>query len=348
MSYTATWTNANAQGRLDAAVHSVRLCDAQELTESINRRRLLTYQTQQDFSSKVHSGAWTRQSTIASASEPPFDNFRDALAEKVLAPPTGSMGGSPATPSAMDWLWPESDADEGKVLVSGAGGVGAGEVGLFQKLNNTDHWTNQTLTAGESPIRAVHFNELRQAVEWIRRGCWQLPLYLTTGIFSLLPDTPWAGEAIANNDTDELRSLGYAIIRSGETPDRGLVNVTARSSSYMEITADTNCTVEIYHCLRPIDYASDPPTWNEYDPSASAAWTTPGGTGNGDAVYLGSIALTADVTGNFSTSAFISALQGMIDGAEQSFLLRRSDTGPSTVSVTAYLTIEFDLDSPPN
>ena len=48
----------------------------------------------------------------------------------------------------MEWLWPEGDADEGKVLVSGAEGVGEGEVGLFQKLSGTDHWTDAVLSAG--------------------------------------------------------------------------------------------------------------------------------------------------------------------------------------------------------
>ena len=57
MPYTATWTNANDQGRLNPGEHIVRLCDAAEIASAVNRRRLLTYQGQQNFSSAIYSGA---------------------------------------------------------------------------------------------------------------------------------------------------------------------------------------------------------------------------------------------------------------------------------------------------
>jgi len=116
----------------------------------------------------------------------------------------------------------------------------------------------------------------------------------------------------------------------------------------MVITTDTDCTVEAYRCKRPIDFVTDPPTWNEYDPSASAGWATPGGTGAADAVLIGSVTLTANAPGSISNTALQSALQAMVDGAEQNFLLRRSDTGVETIAITASLTVEFDLNSPPN
>jgi len=348
MPYAATWTNANAQGRVEVGLHRVCLSDAEELAEAINRRRLLTYQSEQDFSSDIYDGAFVREATIAGAAAPPFDNFRDALAEKILDPPTGGLGGTPPTPSAMQWLWPESGSDENKIIVSGASGVGEGEVGLFQKLNGTNHWTDTTLTAGRTDIRAVHFNDLRQAVEWVRRGRWELPVYFSAGIFSTLPDTPWIGETIANDGSAELRTIGFAVMRTDETPVRGLTNVTARAASRIEITADTDCIVEIYHCLRPLEFVQDPPTWNEYDPSQSAGWNSPGGTGSGDATFIGAINLTADESGSLSNSALASALQAMIDGAQQNFLLRRSDTGPETIGLTGKTVIEFDADTPPN
>ncbi len=348
MSYTPTWTNANAQGRLDAGVHAVCLCDAQELALAIDRRRLLTYQGEQDFSSYVQSGAWVRKAPLATGTAPPFDNFRTNLASKVLSPPFGSLGGMPPSPTSMHWLWPVAGIDEDKILVSGATGVGEGEVGLFQKLNGTNHWTDPTLMAGQTAVRAEHGNEPRQAVEWMSRGRWKLPVYFSAGIFSPLPDTPWSGEGVANNGTDELRSLGFAIIRTDESPVRGLANVTVRSSSCLELTADTDCTIAAYHCLRPMDFVSDPPTWNEYAPGASGAWSSPGGLGTGDATLIGSIDLTANTPDSLSNSALASALQTMIDGAEQNFLLRRSDTGSYTVGVTGSVIIEFDLDSPPN
>jgi len=348
MPYTPTWSNGNAQGLLEPTVYFIKLSDAEEVADAVNRRRLLTYQAQQDFSSQVNSGAYVRHSIVANASAPPFDNFRDALSQKILNATTGGMGGTPPTPASMDWLWPETGTDENKIIVSGAAGVGEGQVGLFQKLNGTNHWTDATLTAGQTAIRAVHFNELRQAVQWIRRGRWELPIYFAAGIISPLPDTPWIGEAIANNGTHELRSTGFLVIRVADSPARGLVNVTVRSSSYLQITADADCTVAVYHCLRPLGFDADRPTWNEYDPSASAGWAAPGGTGGGDATPIGSIGLTADVPGNLSNVALTAALQTMIDGGEQNLLIRRSDTGSATIAVTGKVIIEFDLDSPPN
>jgi len=346
MSYAPSWTNANAQGRLEAGQHFARLSDASELAAAANRRRLLTYQTQQDFSSEISSGKYIRRSTLAGASAPPFDNLRGSLDDKILSPPLGTMGGSPPTPAAIDWLWPVPGADENRIIVAGT--PGEGEVGLFQKLNGGSDWSDPILNAGQTTIRAVHFNELRQAVEWLRRGCWELPLYFAGGLFSVLPDSSWITDAIANNGTHELRAAGYAVIRTGETPDRGLVNVAAGSESYLQITADYDCSAEIYRCLRAIDFVNDPPTWNEYDPSASGAWTTPGGTGAGDATLIGSMSLTAGVPAQLSTAGLLSAVQAMVNGAEQNFLVRRSDTGPQTVGIEGTLVVVFDLNSPPN
>ncbi len=348
MAYSPTWNNANAQGRLDPAEHWARLSDAEEIADAINRRRLTVYQGAQDFSSQVAAGEFVRRATLAAATAPPFDNFRDSLSETILSPVTGVLAGEPPTPTAMDWLWPIADADENKTIVSGSSGVGAGEVGLFQKLNGTTNWTDPAVTAGQTHVRAVHFNELRRTVEWLRRGRWELPIYFATGIFSIMPDSPWVGDIIANNGVDEVRSLGFAVLRTDDTPAKGLTNLTVRPAGYFELTADADCTVEIYRCLRPIEFVADPPTWNEYDPSASAAWDTPGGTGAGDATLIGSLVLTANVPGQLSNAALTAALQAMADGAEQNFLVRRSDTGTNTVSIDGSLRVEFDLDTPPN
>lgn len=344
MTYTATWQNGNAQGRLTGGVHAVRLPDADELAERINRRRLLIYKYAQDFSGQVYSGARVRQSTVRSAVAPPFDSFRINLTSGILSPASGALGGAPPTPAAMDWLWPIADGDENKILVAGDSPIGDGQVGLLNKLNGTNHWTDPTLTAGWSDIRAVHFNELRQAVEWISRGRWRLPIYLTAGIFSALPDTPWISQAVAYNGTVDLRSLGYAIISPADTPARGLVDVAVRSSSSLTITADRDCTIEVRRCLRPIAWQSDPPTWNRYAPAAGDAWDSPGAGGAGDSVLIGSVVLPADQPGAISNPAMVSALQAMIDGGEPHFLLRRTDVGTYTVNVTAEVTIEFDLD----
>ena len=246
----------------------------------------------------------------------------------------------------MDWLWPVADADEDKILV--ARNAGPGQVSLLNKLNGTEDWSDPALTAGQDPIRATHFNELRQALEWVRRGRWELPIYLSAGIFSSLPDTPWIGGSIANNGMDELRSIGFVRMRTADTPPLGLTDATVRSSTILELTTDVSCQVEVYHCLRPIDFTDDAPTWNEYDPSASAAWSAPGGTGAGDATYIGTLTLTAGTAGALSGAALVAAVQDMIDGAEQNFLVRRSDTGYETIAVSGRLIVEFELDGPPN
>lgn len=346
MSYSPSWTNANSQGRLTAGSHLARLADAQELASAINRRHLLAYQWASDFSPVVYSGAYILRSPLYGVVYPPFDNFRTAMTYDLVRPQVGGLGGSPASPTSMDWLWPIGGGDENKIIV--VNNPVTGQVGLFDKLNGGSSWTDPTLTAGASGIRAVHHNELRQSIEWLSRGRWKMPIYFCSGIFSMLPDAPWLSGAVANNGTDELRGLGFAYLR-GNDEGSGLSNVTARSGGVVELTADTNCTVALYHCRRTLRFASSPPTWNKYDPLADLAWSAAGGTGGGDADYIGSVQLTADVPATISGSGLTSALQAMIDGAECNFLIRRVDTDWETKLITAAsLTVEFDLDCPPN
>ena len=345
MAYSATWENGNAQGRLDAGVQIACLSDADELAERVNRRRLLVYQYGQDFSSAIYGGAWVGNDLPAEETVPPFTNLRANITGTILEPAVGGLGGSPATPADMDWLWPVVGADEGKIIVAGDSGVGAGEVGLLQKLNGTNRWTDPNLIAGQTYVRAAHFNELRQAIEWIHRGRWRLPIYFSAGILSVLPNSPWIDRAVANNGADELRSVGFALLAPEDSSGRGLIDVEARSGSTLSITADKDCTIEAYHCLRPILWETDPPSWNEYQPNADKAWACAGGLGTGDTTFIGSVALTADVPGSISNSALFSALQSMIDGAESNLLLRRADTDSATVSISGEVTIEFDLDA---
>jgi hypothetical protein len=346
MTYDPTWSNADTAGAVEPATHAVCLSDAAELAAAVNRRRLLSYQTEHDFSSHVASGAFVRSATFDSAVAPPFENLRSALAESILTPPVGTLGGTPSTPGEMVWLWPEADADKGKTIVTGP--AGAAEVNLFERLNGGSDWTDAVLTPGVSPFRAVHVNELRQVAAWLRRGRWTLPVYFAAGIFSTMPDTPWLGEAIANNGGDELRSLGFALLTTDETPARGLTNLTVRSGTRLDLTSDADCTVAVSRCLRPLDFSGDPPTWNEHDPSASAAWSMPGASGVSDAESVGTVALTAGATGSLGGAAVASAVQAMVDGAPPNWLIARSDTGSETVAITGELVVEFELDTPPN
>jgi hypothetical protein len=346
MPYDPTWTNGNAAGAVEAPGDRIHLTDATELAEAVNRRRLLTYQSAHDFSSHLAAEAFVRSATFDSAVAPPFENLRAALDDDVLSPPVGTLGGTPPTPGEMVWKWPEADADEGKTIV--AGPAGAGEVSLFAKLNGSSGWTDATLTPGVSPIRALHVNELRQVVRWLRRGRWTLPVYFSAGVFSMMPDTPWLGEAIANNGSAELRSLGFSLLSTDETPARGLVNVAVLDGTRLDLSVDTGCTVDVARCLRALAFVDDPPTWNEHDPSASGGWDSPGGMGAGDAAAVGSLALSAGVAGSLSGPAVTAAVQAMVDGAPPNWLVRRADTGSETVTITGELVVEFELNTPPN
>ena len=336
---TATWTNADAQGRLIPAEHWIKLSDAAELASAVNRRRRLIYLAEQDFSSHVAAGRRVRASTLSGLAPPPFESLRQAFTQTLLVPTPGGLGGSPPTPEAMQWLWPVAGPDENKLLVPRW--PAAGEVGLLEQLNPSGDWTD--LLDERVDIRAVHFNELRQAAEWVVRGRWTLPVYFAAGLLSLLPDTPWISDSIANNGADELRSLALVLARSTENPPRGLVDVTVRAATSVEITADTACQVELYHSLRPVDFAFDPSTWNQYDPSAALAWSAGGGAGAGDAVLIGQLQLQAGTPGTISNAALTQCVQAMIDGAEQNFLLRRGDTGQQTIAVSGRLIVEFDM-----
>ncbi|MFA6134547.1 MAG: hypothetical protein WC869_11085 [Phycisphaerae bacterium] len=331
MAYDPSWTNSASGDRLVAGVSPVRLCDVSELAAAINRRRQLTYQAEQVFTSLIYSGAAVRRSLLSTAGAPPFNNFRANLLNNVLSPPTGSLGGEPPTPAAMNWLWPVSGSDENKIIVAGTPSNPATHVSLLNNLNAGHTWTDGTLTPGVTPIRAVHVNELRQVVEWLSRGRWELPIYFCAGLLSALPDASWFGEIIANTGDVELQSVGYACFRLEGPPILGLTGVTVRSGSYIEITADTTCQVSVARCATPVDW-ENLPTWNNH-PSP---------------VGIGSISLTADQPGRITGSAAASALQAIVDGAPADFIVARTDTGDDTIGISGRIVVEFDLATPPN
>jgi len=333
-----SWTNGT-NGRLVGCENRICLADAEEIGEALARRKLLTCADPVDYSGLIYPNA-----RIAKAE---LDALRSTItgAGGILYPYAGVLGGDPVSPTSMQWLWPVSDSDQGKVIVSGEGGVEEGQVGLMQKLNGTAGWTDSAIYAGSTNVRAVHFNELRQAVEWISRGRWEMPIYFSAGIFSILPDTPWIGRLIANNGTDELHALGFAFLRIGGDPIKGLDGVTALPTSRLTFIADIDCAIEIYRCARPIDfYGQDPPTWNHYAPGSSGAWSSPGGTGGGDAELIGSLNLQQYVPKSLSGSSVAAALQAMVDGAEQNFLIRKSNADYETIALDGTVCVEFDVD----
>ncbi len=180
------------------------------------------------------------------------------------------------------------------------------------------------------------------------------PVYYSAGIISILPDTPWIPEAIANNGSDELRAIGFWIDGyGGEPPATGpLGRVIVLDSSRIYLTAESDCSVAVYRCLRrEMNLATDPPTWNDYVPSDGKAWSSPGGLGSGDAESIGSISLTAYEEGYITGSAVANALQAQIDannfpyqGILGLFTLTRIDTSPYNIGITGRLLIRFNLD----
>ena len=99
MTYQATWTNGTS-GRVTAAVDYICLSDVQEIADAINRRRQLLYQSAQDYSSVIKTGALVGRSVLSLAMAPPFDNFCSAVTGPLLNPTCGTLGGQPAIRTA--------------------------------------------------------------------------------------------------------------------------------------------------------------------------------------------------------------------------------------------------------
>jgi hypothetical protein len=350
MTYQATWANGTS-GRVTAAVDYIRLSDVQEIADCVNRRRQLLYQSAQDYSSVIKTGALVGRSVLSLAMAPPFDNFRSAVTGPILNPACGTLGGQPASPESMVWLWPIAGANENNTIVTGFAGVGSGQVGLFTELNGGANWTDPSLATLGGYARAIHINELRQTMEWLSRGRWRMPIYFDAGLMSLMPTTPWIGNMIGNNGTGQLQDVGQVLLRPPGMPagQLGLTGVQVRVSSSIQITADTTCTIQLYRCIRAVCFASSNlPTWNQYDPAGGHNWSAPGGTGAGDAVLIGTYPVTANQTAVISDANVQAAIQAIVNGAEQNLLIRRSDVGFETIGFSAELVVEFDLQNPPN
>jgi len=345
----ATWTNGSGSPTRVGGTHYVRGLDFTEIITAMNRRRLLVYLAEEgDLAALFEADDFIKFAPISSATDPPFDNLRKQFTTHIVEPVTGSLGGTPASPADMEWLWPVADADENKVIVLGA--PGGGEVGFFDKMNGGAGWTDPALSASVN-ARTAHLNELRWSIETLTRGKWELPIYWSAGIISTMPNTSWVGRTIANNGSAECRCIGFAIFFTADTPAQGLQNVTVRSSSRIYVKADTACDVEIYRCKRPINFTTNRPTWNEYDPDAELAWDTAGCSGAPDRALIGSMSLAAGVENSITGATVASELQAIIDGAEQNLMIRRSDEGVETVTLDLYanrVVVEFDVDVPPN
>jgi hypothetical protein len=166
-------------------------------------------------------------------------------------------------------------------------------------------------------------------------------------MFSILPNTPWIGQSIANNGSDELRAVGLIAPGQVERPVGGAAWGGGQARARLVLIADADCRVEVFRCLRALDLVRNPPTWREHDPGAGAPWACPGGTGPGDAEAIGQADLRAGAIGRLAGAALGPVLDAIRDGRRVHFLIRRGDTGTRTVAVAAELVIEPGPDHPP-
>ncbi len=134
----------------------------------------------------------------------------------------------------------------------------------------------------------------------------------STGLFSLLPGTPWLGQCVANWGGHELRCLV-------EVP-----------GDAVRLRSEGAWTGDVYGCLRPVDLRGGAPTWSSFDSRRQAAWASPGGIGAEDAVFLARIDFS-----DARPSALLAVPKGL-----WAFLVRRADEGAETVALLVE-TMEF-------
>jgi len=360
--YDPNWSNANASGRVDAT-NFIRRVDLDEIAAAINRRLLLVLQSPFHYAPLLDARPYVSQYVIDDVrvgGHPPdyLNNFREAIDfDVLLAMPGGDIAYYPNNPIAMDWLWPLADGDENKTIVQWTGSPSATEVGLFNRLNGVYGWTDPTIDAGyvTQHARAVHLNELRQALEWLRRGRWVLPCYGWWGLVNTMPDQAWFAWQVGNNGSDDIRTMfGPRLhIDSGDGLLRGLHGVKPISAS-MTMTFSQSCTLEFRQILRPIlhGYAGQS-SWDFYNNATKSPWAAGGATGPGDSqVFVNSISATANVPLTIditNTTGWLTMWQSMLDGdTPPYFLARRLDTGATMVNISnVTITLDFELNSPP-
>ena len=355
--YNPAWTNADSNGRVDSTCYHGR-GDLDEIAAAINRRRLLVIQEPWDYDALLDVRPYVSQYVIDDSTESPAAdnalNFRQAVIDRILlAAPGRDTYYVPSNPSSLAWLWPLADADENKTVVTWLGSPSPTQVGLFNRLNGSPGWTDPAIVANAthtSPARAVHINELRQALEWLRRGRWVLPMYWNVGLFTGMPNVPWFGSLLTYDGTSEARALG--VVRPHIGP-RGLHGVRAIAAS-VSITFSAACVVEMRQVLRSISFDDDWPTWNHYRGDSGLPWSQPGGCGAGDSeVVFGPAPVSAGVPlvidGANGGSGWLPTWQSVLDqDSSPFFLLRRLDAAAGLVDIlSASLTLTFELDSPP-
>jgi len=363
--YTPNWSNANVAGLVDSTLYH-RRADLAELADAINRRRLLVIQTPFDYPPVLNARPYVSQYAIDdgldSPNQPPYE-YALAMRNGLVGPGSSILNAlpgmdgylpGPANPISLNWLWPEADGDENKIIRSWQSSPSPTEVGLFNRLNGTTTWTDPTLMPGQFG-KAVHVNELRRVVAMLRRGRWTLPIYWRAGMLSDLPDLTWIPDTLGNDGVDELRSVGGVRFHVDRVSGRhGLHGVRALSASLtftLSFTGSATCEVELRHVLRPVTFLdNDGPSWTYYRRASKLPWAQPGGAGVGDSVAIGgAITVSAGVPVVVNDASLLPAVQAMLDETAPSFfMLRQLDVGKSMVAISnATITVDFELASPP-
>lgn len=355
-----TWTDKN---RVEVG-DPIRLAYLTELTQAVNRRMNVLYRNSYDYSAYTGGGYVRPQIYAGSLLTPP--HLRLAVTERIIANDSaGCLGGSPASPTKCEWLWPVAGADYGKPI-SYAVTPPEGKVSIWSYLGSEvpggGGFTDPFLAGQKKFIRAKHINELRQVLEWERYGRWTMPFYMAAGMHSWWPDTPWWGDIVANDGADEVRILGFAYVRLDAAPPyesmnpvRGISSATV-TGGWFDIAADVDgswppnpdvsATIGLYRCTKPVPFEyEDGPSWNNW--CNASAWSTPGGLG--DCELIGSLSVPhshRDWPVFYRLNAGSAAFQAMANGAPNVVLARRMDTGPEAVLVQVRCGIEFELNDP--
>ncbi|MDD4892081.1 MAG: hypothetical protein PHU85_19335 [Phycisphaerae bacterium] len=346
MSYQLSWTHQDANGHVQPG-EPIHAADIVELRAAIDRRLKVVFDPDHRWPMELDAAAgdWISCAHI--------EAIRDGFAALVPAASYFVHDAGWWQDSVWArWLCPRAGGDEDKIIVPDARPPGAGELGFFAAVNGGEAWTGSP--AGAFPA-AVYVNEPRDATLLLTRGRYIFRAGDGGGAAASkdLPEGLWYPPAVARDGNDELHSwfggrqwLWPTDGAGGYLGPRGQ-GLTVRSATMRLLPEGRDLKVKLWHCRRNVNPASF--SWTQFDADAGLSWSTPGGTGAGDATQLASLDLV-DSTWTELTG-LTPLLQQMFDGdIEPTFMLTPDeDTGwpdePTHVQVE--LVVDFDLDGPP-
>ncbi len=307
-----TWQQANQDDRLDES-HFARADDITELYTELNRRRAIYF---------LAADTVPTISGYITASPP--SNLRDNL-----------LGILPQSflRDNMRWVWPLAGADENKLLVANASSDPA-EVGLLEKIGTASNEWIRDPAAGDM-VHAEDINELRLALERVCRVKSIEYVHNAASMASNPTDISFPDLMVSNNAYEEVRAIGQLVMRTGTSPVFGMgPSVEVLSNSVLDVMADEDCTLDVYHVATDLPYDGSYPTWD--DATDSLSWT--GGLGQG-ATLLTQITCTAYDWTTISGASLISILQDSADDSNTALLFLF--VSPGTLNALATLNLRL-------